>query len=58
MADPGVHAIVAEQRQLLNLAYRLLGSLADAEDVLQETYARWYALSADQRDTIESPERG
>lgn len=38
MADPGVHVIVAERRQLLNLAYRLLGSLADAEDVLQETY--------------------
>lgn len=55
MADSGVHAIVSEQRQLLNLAYRLLGSLADAEDVLQETYARWYALSPDQRDTIESP---
>ncbi|WP_420843996.1 sigma factor [Lentzea albidocapillata] len=46
---------MSEQRQLLNLAYRLLGSLADAEDVLQETYARWYALSPDQRDTIESP---
>lgn len=55
MADPGVHAIVSEQRQLLNLAYRLLGSLTDAEDVLQETYARWYALSPDLRDTIESP---
>jgi RNA polymerase sigma-70 factor (ECF subfamily) len=55
VADPGLHAIVSERRQLLNLGYRLLGSLTDAEDVLQETYARWYALSPDQRDTIESP---
>ncbi|WP_346134107.1 RNA polymerase sigma factor SigJ [Lentzea roselyniae] len=44
-----------ERRQLLNLAYRLLGSLADAEDVLQETWARWYALSPEQREAIESP---
>jgi len=44
-----------ERRQLINLAYRLLGSLADAEDVVQETYARWYAMSPDQRDTIDSP---
>lgn len=55
MADPGVQVIVGERRQLLNLAYRLLGSLSDAEDVLQETYARWYALSPRQRDAIESP---
>ena len=36
---------MSERRQLINLAYRLLGSLAEAEDVVQETYARWYAMS-------------
>lgn len=53
--DPDLSAIMSERRQLFNLAYRLLGSLADAEDVVQETYARWYALSRRQQEAIESP---
>jgi RNA polymerase sigma factor (sigma-70 family) len=53
--DPGLDAIMSERRQLINLAYRLLGSLADAEDAVQETYARWYALSRQQREAIASP---
>ncbi|MFG2289227.1 RNA polymerase sigma factor SigJ [Streptomyces sp. NPDC048595] len=53
--DPGLSAIVRERRQLTNLAYRLLGSLADAEDVVQETHARWYALSPRQRQAIDAP---
>jgi RNA polymerase sigma factor (sigma-70 family) len=52
---PGLDAVMSERRQLINLAYRLLGSLAEAEDAVQETYARWYALSREQRDAIESP---
>ena len=53
--DPSLSAIMNERRQLINLAYRLLGSLADAEDVVQETYARWYAMSREQQEAIESP---
>ena len=48
-------AVMSERRQLMNLAYRLLGSLAEAEDVVQETYARWYAMSRAQQEAIESP---
>ncbi|WP_117208033.1 RNA polymerase sigma factor SigJ [Allorhizocola rhizosphaerae] len=49
------YEIVRERRQLINLAYRLLGSLSEAEDVVQETYARWYAMSPQQQEAIESP---
>jgi len=53
--DPGLNAIMSERRQLINLAYRLVGSLVEAEDAVQETYARWYAMSRQQQDAIESP---
>src|SRR6267142_4148039 len=54
-SDPGLDAVMSERRQLTNLAYRLLGSLAEAEDAVQETYTRWYAMSRQQQDAIEFP---
>ena len=48
-------AIMGERDRLLGIAYRLLGSVTEAEDAVQEAYTRWYTMSDGQRDAIESP---
>ncbi|SFB71568.1 RNA polymerase sigma-70 factor, ECF subfamily [Nocardioides terrae] len=39
--DPATDAFVAHRNLLFTIAYEMLGSAADAEDVLQETWLRW-----------------
>ncbi|MEV8228865.1 RNA polymerase sigma-70 factor [Streptomyces sp. NPDC079167] len=40
-ADPATEAFVAHRNLLFTVAYEMLGSAADAEDALQETWLRW-----------------
>ncbi|MFG2169633.1 RNA polymerase sigma factor SigJ [Micromonospora chersina] len=47
--------IAGERRQLINVAYRLLGSVTEAEDAVQDAYARWYGLPRSRREEIRSP---
>jgi RNA polymerase sigma-70 factor, ECF subfamily len=54
-ADSSLNPVMSERDKLISVAYRLLGSLTEAEDAVQEAYARWYAMSDDQREAIKSP---
>ncbi|HEX4225084.1 MAG TPA: RNA polymerase sigma-70 factor [Pseudonocardiaceae bacterium] len=46
--DPATAAFVAHRNLLFTVAYEMLGSAADAEDVLQETWLRWIKVELDQ----------
>ena len=45
--DRATEAFVAHSNLLFTVAYELLGSAADAEDVLQETWLRWVGVDLD-----------
>lgn len=51
-ADAFVDSAVSERRRLIALAYRMLGTVAEAEDAVQDAYSRWYQLSGDERGSI------
>ncbi|XVV07414.1 RNA polymerase sigma-70 factor [Actinosynnema sp. CA-248983] len=48
MSDPATEAFVTYRNLLFTVAYEMLGSAADAEDVLQETWLRWVEVDLDQ----------
>ena len=52
--DADATAFEQHRAMLLGVAYRMLGSFADAEDVVQEAWLRW---SADDRSDVEAPRR-
>ncbi|WP_330230820.1 RNA polymerase sigma-70 factor [Nocardia sp. NBC_00508] len=46
--DPATEAFVAHRNLLFTVAYEMLGSAADAEDVLQEAWLRWVKVDVGQ----------
>jgi RNA polymerase sigma-70 factor (ECF subfamily) len=52
--DQDVAAFETHRRALTGLAYRMLGSRAEAEDIVQDAYLRWHAAD---RAAIEEPRR-
>jgi RNA polymerase sigma-70 factor (ECF subfamily) len=46
MTDPAV-SFEPHRRRLLGLAYRMLGSVSEAEDAVQDAYLRWHAADRD-----------
>src|SRR5262245_18115064 len=40
--DEAVQSFEPHRRRLTGLAYRMLGSLSEAEDIVQEAYLRWH----------------
>jgi RNA polymerase sigma-70 factor (TIGR02957 family) len=49
--DPATEAFLAHRNLLFTVAYEMLGSAADAEDVLQETWLRWAGVDL---ETVEN----
>ncbi|MFE2059890.1 MULTISPECIES: RNA polymerase sigma-70 factor [unclassified Streptomyces] len=48
VVDRATETFVAQRNLLFTVAYEMLGSAVDAEDVLQETWLRWVEVDLDQ----------
>jgi RNA polymerase sigma-70 factor, ECF subfamily len=46
------HSFEEQRRPLLRLAYRMLGSVAESEDIVQEAWLRWHATD---KSAIDNP---
>lgn len=51
-ADTGLEAFDESRRRLFGIAYRMLGSVAEAEDVVQDAWLRWQQTD---RSAVENP---
>ncbi|WP_437631589.1 RNA polymerase sigma factor SigJ [Sorangium sp. So ce854] len=51
-SPPAADPFVALRPRLLGIAYRILGSRAEADDVVQDTWVRWQAID---RATVQEP---
>ncbi len=50
--DDGLSAFVPVRPRLFGIAYRMLGSAAEAEDIVQDVWVRWQSTN---RRTVENP---
>lgn len=58
LTEPGAAEAAAVERYrglLFSVAYRLVGTAHDAEDMVQESFSRWYQLDPDEQAQIQSP---
>jgi len=53
MREPAPDSAVSSRPRLLGLAYRMLGDVDEAEDVVQEAFLRWHLA---EQETIRAPE--